>query len=235
MTGGPSAWRTTATIRDAELRQRRGCSWPRARRSCGDCSLPRAFRTRSVLLTAPALEAPRALEAADSSVPVLPDEPRDGPRRLASTFTAAAVSRWRARGVNRAGGANTGCRWSRVHPRARGRLESRQRGRCLQEREGLRLGRDPPLPGCADPCTGSRSRLHGRSLVVPFAHVPDWTDGLAPAAGVRFCPRGAFPPTDRASTSPPRHRSAPSSPRRPPARRRGPGLRAETRANADLR
>ena len=92
--------------------------------------------------------------------------------------------------------------------------------------------------GCADPLYRKAIRTSmGASLVTPFAHVPDWADGLARLRKAGYTLVALTPDPIRARHRPPRRERGPVLlARRPPPRRRGPRPAAPRRGpTADLR
>ena len=189
-------------LRDAELRRRRGLFVAESRAVVRRLLASARFRTRSVLLTAPALEGLRgALEAADASVPVY----------LTSHETARAVVGFDFhRGCVALG--------ERVAEPPLEALAGRPGSRVLVALEDVSnpdnvggvfrnaraFGADAILlsSGCADPLYRKAIRVSmGASLVVPFARVPDWKEGSPGFAGPAI-PSWRLPPTPPRSTSP---------------------------------
>ena len=222
-------------IRDAELRRRRGLFVAESRAVVRRLLGSGRFRTRSVLLTAPALEGLRgALQAADASVPVY----------LTSHETARAVVGFDFhRGCVALGeraddppleslAAGPG---SRVLVALEDVSNPDNVGGVFRNAMAFGAGAILLSGGCADPLYRKAIRVSmGASLVIPFARVPDWRDGLARLRGAGYTLVALTP--DPAALD-----IALLGAARPvPARlavllgAEGHGLRAETRAAADL-
>ena len=203
-------------IKDAELRLRHGLFVAESRAVVRGLLASARFRTRSILLTAPALDSLReALRGRGRAH--LSDEPRGRPRRRRIRLPPRLRRPGRARGRAIPRGAH-GPTGPAPRPGARGRLESRQRGRRLPEREGLRRRRDPPLRGLrrspvseGDPhldgrlarhTLRARARLGGRAR--PAAQGPATPSWRSPLTH----PRSTSPASAQAGRSP---RASPSS------------------------
>ena len=145
------------------------------------------------------------------------------------------MSRWESARWNRALEALTGWPGSRVLLALEDVSNPDNVGGVF--RNGRAFGVDAILlsRGCADPLYRKSIRVSmGASLVVPFAHVPDWTDGLARLREAGYALVALSPdPTaldiallGTARPLPPRVALLLGA--------EGHGLRTETRANADL-
>jgi tRNA G18 (ribose-2'-O)-methylase SpoU len=167
-------------MKDSEFRLRRGLFVAESRAVVRPLLTSVRFRTRSVLLTSPALESLRgALQAADASLPVY----------LASYEVARTVV-----GFNfHHGCVALGERGAepplepllgRPGPGLIVALEDVSNPDNVGGvfRNARAFGADAILlsAGCADPLYRKAIRVSmGSSLVTPFAHLPDWAGGLA--------------------------------------------------------
>jgi len=222
-------------IRDVDLRVRRGLFVAESRAVVRRLLTSMRFRTRSVLLTSPALESLRgALQAADPPVPVYLTSHEIARAIVGFDFHRGCVALGERMAeplleplVGRPG------------PRLLVGLEDLSNPDNVGGvfRNARAFGADAVLlsAGCADPLYRKAIRVSmGASLVTPFAHLPDWTDGL-----VRLREAGytllALTPNPSALDI-----VLLGTDRPVPLRvalllgAEGPGLRAETRAAADL-
>jgi tRNA G18 (ribose-2'-O)-methylase SpoU len=167
-------------IRDAELRRRRGLFVAESRAVVRQLLVSARFRTRSVLLTAPALEALRgALPATDASVPIYLTSHETARAVMGFDFHRGCVALGE-RAVEPSLAALAGQPGPRVLVALEDISNSDNVGGVF--RNGRAFGADAILlsSGCADPLYRKAIRVSmGASLVVPFAHLPDWKDGLA--------------------------------------------------------
>jgi tRNA G18 (ribose-2'-O)-methylase SpoU len=167
-------------IRDAELRRRRGLFVAESRAVVRRLLASARFRTRSVLLTAPALEALRgALPAADASVPIYLTSHETARAVVGFDFHRGCVALGE-RALEPSLAALAGRPGSRVLVVLEDASNPDNVGGVF--RNGRAFGADAILlsSGCADPLYRKAIRVSmGASLVVPFAHLSDWKDGLA--------------------------------------------------------
>ncbi len=222
-------------IRDADLRLRRGLFVAESRAVVRRLLTSVRFRTRSVLLTSPALESLRgALQATDPLVPVYLTSHEIARAIVGFDFHRGCVALGERMAeplieplVGRPG------------PRLLVGLEDLSNPDNVGGvfRNARAFGADAVLlsAGCADPLYRKAIRVSmGASLVTPFAHLPDWRDGLARLREAGYTLLALTPDlsaldiallgTDR--PVPPRVALLLGA--------EGPGLRAETRAAADL-
>ena len=223
-------------IKDAELRRRRGLFVAESRAVVRRLLTSARLRPRSVLLTAPALESlGSALHGADASVPVY----------LASPEVARAVV-----GFNfHHGCLALGDRGAEPPleslvappgPRLLVAVEDVSNPDNVGGvfRNALAFGADAILlsAGCADPLYRKTIRVSmGASLVTPFAHLADWKAGLARLRAAAYTIVALTP--DPSALDIALLGAATPLPRRVAIflGAEGPGLRAETRAAADLK
>ena len=208
-------------IKDAELRRRRGLFVAESRAVVRGLLASARFRTRSVLLTAPALDSLReALQAADAPIYLTSHEVARAV--VGFDFHRGCVALGE-RGVEPSLEALV----DRPGPRLVLALEDVSNPDNVGGvfRNARAFGADAILlsAGCADPLYRKAIRTSmGASLVTPFAHLPDWADGLARLRKAGYTLVALTP--DPSALDIARLGAGRACPlaRRPPPRRRGP-------------
>jgi tRNA G18 (ribose-2'-O)-methylase SpoU len=222
-------------IQDAELRLRQGLFVAESRAVVRRLLTSARFRTRSVLLTAPALESLRGvLEAADVDAPVYLASHEVARAVLGFDFHRGCIALGE-RGVE----PSLDPLVSPSGPRLVVALEDVSNPDNVGGvfRNARAFGADAILlsKGCADPLYRKAIRVSmGAALVTPFAHLPDWADGLARLHEAGYILVALTPDPSALDIS-----LLGASPPLPPRvvlllGAEGHGLSAETRAAADL-
>ena len=220
-------------LKDAELRRRRGLFVAESRAVVRGLLVSERFRTRSVLLTAPALDSLReALQAADAPIYLTSHEVARAV--VGFDFHRGCVALGE-RGVELPLDALV----DRPGPRLVLALEDVSNPDNVGGvfRNARAFGADAILlsPGCADPLYRKAIRTSmGASLVTPFAHLPDWPGGLTRLREAGHTLVALTP--DPCALDIARLGAARPAPSRIALilGAEGPGLRPETRAAADL-
>lgn len=167
-------------MKDAALRRRRGLFVVESRSVVRRLLGSARFRTRSVLLTPPALESLRgALEAADARVPVYLASHEVARAVLGFDFHRGCIALGE-RGAELSLDSLAGGPGPRVLVALEDLSNPDNVGGVF--RNARAFGAEAVLlsAGCADPLYRKAIRVSmGASLVTPFAHLPDWAAGLA--------------------------------------------------------
>jgi len=219
-------------LQDAGLRRRRGLFVAESRAVVRALLASPRFRTRSVLLTAPALESLR--DALPAHVPVYLTSHEVARAVVGFDFHRGCVALGE-RGADPSLDALVGAPGPRLVLALEDVSNPDNVGGVF--RNARAFGADVVLlsAGCADPLYRKAVRTSmGAALAIPFAHLPDWADGLARLRAAGYTLAALTPEPSALDLA------RLGADRPIPSRlalllgAEGPGLRAATRAAADL-